>query len=378
MDYGKRIEQYRAIMREKKIDASFLSRRFVIAYFTGAFAPWYSTLFIPVEGEPELITMAIDAPRIRNESFVQNISIWSFSPDKSMVKAINRIIEREKLSRGTVGFEMGASTDIGVFSAAEYRELTEQWPDLRFTNVIPQVTGMQLIKSSEEIELLRRAAEAVDLGLRYAYDAMEPGMTELELAGWAELGMRKAGSMFNWSITGTEIGSGYRQSIPGALTTLPGHKRLQHGDIVTVDIHSMYDNYISDLALNAIIGKPSAKQRKLADTWKTLAEYEHTLLKPGAVCGDVCKAMIAKFEELGVADKCIPTFGHGLGLDARMPPDIKPGIPLVLEENMCLVQVLQLTEAGVGGMRLEMPILITAAGCELLCKTPLDLYIKEF
>jgi Xaa-Pro aminopeptidase len=44
---------------------------------------------------------------------------------------------------------------------------------------------------------------------------------------------------------------------------------------------------------------------------------------------------------------------------------------------MAMVALLQFTDPDVGGMRLEVPVLITKSGAECLCKTPLGLFIKE-
>lgn len=184
--------------------------------------------------------------------------------------------------------------------------------------------------------------------------------------------------MFNWCVTGTEIGAGYNQSRPMCFTSIPGHKRVQYGEIVTVDIHSMYDLYISDLSLNCMIGNPTAAQARLADNWKRLAEYMMAKLKPGAVCGDLFSDFYGKACEMGVDDYIVPSFSHGLGLDARIPPSINPGSEFVLQENMAIELILQMTEPNVGGMRLEYPIIIRDFGAEPLSKMPLDLRIKQF
>ena len=71
------------------------------------------------------------------------------------------------------------------------------------------------------------------------------------------------------------------------------------------------------------------------------------------------------------------SFGHGLGLEARIPPTISPENDYVLQDNMAMVAVVQLTDPAVGGLRLEMPLIITDRGAEKLCKTPIELYVKD-
>jgi len=374
MDYQKRVAEFQKIMQAEGIDASFLTRRFVIGYFTGAFTPWSSALYIPASGEPVLITFEVDVPRVKAESYFQDVRGWILR----LFDCIDDIVTRNGLSKGKLGFELGTAVDVGVLTAGEYLEFKEQFPETSIVSVLDAVNEMQLIKTTEEIELMRRAAEAVDLGEQMAFEALSIGITETELAGYAELGMRKAGSMFNWCVTGTEIGAGYNQSRPMCFTSIPSHKRVQYGEIVTVDIHSMYDLYISDLSLNCIIGQPTKAQMKLADDWKSLAEYMMSRLKPGTVCGDLFSEFYGKACEMGVDDYIVPSFSHGLGLDARIPPSINPGSEFVLQENMAIELILQMTQPNVGGMRLEYPIIIRVLGAEPLSKMPLDLRIKPF
>jgi len=374
MDYQKRVAEFQKIMQAEGIDASFLTRRFVIGYFTGAFTPWSSALYIPASGEPVLITFEVDVPRVKAESYFQDVRGWILR----LFDCIDDIVTRNGLSKGKLGFELGTAVDVGVLTAGEYLEFKEQFPETSIVSVLDAVNEMQLIKTTEEIELMRRAAEAVDLGEQMAFEALSIGITETELAGYAELGMRKAGSMFNWCVTGTEIGAGYNQSRPMCFTSIPSHKRVQYGEIVTVDIHSMYDLYISDLSLNCIIGQPTKAQMKLADDWKSLAEYMMSRLKPGTVCGDLFSEFYGKACEMGVDDYIVPSFSHGLGLDARIPPSINPGSEFVLQENMAIELILQMTQPNVGGMRLEYPIIIRDFGAEPLSKMPLDLRIKPF
>jgi Xaa-Pro aminopeptidase len=125
------------------------------------------------------------------------------------------------------------------------------------------------------------------------------------------------------------------------------------------------------------MGTPNVKQKKLADNWKTLVDYLLSLIKPGAKACAIANTMMIKAKELGVDNFIIPLFGHGLGLEARIPPTLTPESPHILRENMTMVALLQLTDPDIGGMRLEIPILITKRGAECLCKTPLELFIKE-
>lgn len=373
MDFKARVQKFQQTLNAKKVDAAFITRRFAIGYLSGAFAPWCSALFVPAAGDALLFTFAVDVPRVARQS------VWPVQPyggESTLVSVIAALLKDKGLQKSKIGFDMGMAEDFGTLSANEYLQLVQLCPGAAFVNVAPDLDAGLVIKTPEEIEAMRRAAEAADLGVKTAYDAMCIGMTETELAGWAELGIRKGGSTFNWCVTGTEIGAGYKQAYKHCFTTIPGNKRLQYGDMVTVDVHTMVDLYLSDLALNAIIGQPTPAQQKLADSWLALTEHLLSLIRPGAVCGDIFVKTWEKAMALGIDDITIPSFSHGLGVDVRIPPTISPGNPFVLKEMMTLEAIMQVSTPEVGGMRLEVPVLVTAGGCEVLTKTPLPLYVK--
>lgn len=377
MNYQARISDFQEKVREKGLDGAFVSRRGSLGYFTGAFIPWCSALFLPAQGEPELITQRYDINRIITVSHVKKMRGWAPQGDVSYVDCLVSLIKEKRLEKAKLGFEMETAEVLGVLTAYEYTELMNAFPDLQIFNDIWMVNDTLVKRDDEELELLRRAAEAADYSMQAALESMYIGMTETELAGVAELAGRKAGSMFNWSVTGTEIGSGYRQAYENCWTVIPSHKRLQRGDMVTIDIHTMYDLYLSDLALNAVIGKPNPEQLALADKWKTLCDCLISQIKPGAVCSDIAKKVMEKADQIGAGKILMHSFGHGLGLEVRIPPTVSPESNYVLQEKMAMVAIIQLTDPAVGGMRLEMPLLIQNYGAEPLCKTPIELYVRD-
>lgn len=189
--------------------------------------------------------------------------------------------------------------------------------------------------------------------------------------------MRTAGSEFNWSVTRTEVGSGYRQAYKDGFTVLPSEKLIQRGDLVTFDLHPMYQGYMGDFAINAVVGSPTAEQRRLADAWETVVDRLISELGPGVVIDEVARAAEMTAQETDFADSFISFFGHGLGTTARIEPTIVPGNEGVLEPNTIVVALTYVGEPDIGGLRLEVPVLITEGGHEVLSKVPLELLSTE-
>ena len=90
---------------------------------------------------------------------------------------------------------------------------------------------------------------------------LRPGMTELEAVAELEYQMKKHGaSGFSFD---TIMASGANSSMPHAV---PGTKKLETGDFVTMDFGCLYEGYCSDMTRTVVLGRASEKQREIYDT----------------------------------------------------------------------------------------------------------------
>lgn len=377
IDYQARLGAIQAAMGEAELDGLVVTRSGGITYVAGCLALWRTAVVIPREGDPELITVQQDVNRLLDVTWMSRSRTWQMADPDGFVKRIADSLLDLGISSGRVGFDLGGGQHTGVLSATEYLALGEALPGIEMVNGMPTLDRVMLVKDRPEIELLRRAAEIADLGMEAAFAAIAPGRTELEVAGQAEAAMRSAGNEFVWSVTGTEVGSGYRQSYAEGFTVAPSGKRIQRGDIVTVDVHPMYGGYLGDLALNAVLGTPTPEQQKLASAWQGVANSILEGLRPGAVISEVARKARRTAEQTGYGSFTVPFFGHGLGTDARIPHAITEDNHARLEANVAVEVLLQMTVPKIGGLRLETAVLITEAGHEPLNRTPIELRVIE-
>lgn len=377
IDYRARLLSIQEAIADSGLDGLMVTRTGAISYVAGCFVPWRTGIAIPREGEPELIILRYDARRLLDQCWIQRHRTWEITEEDSFALALVDSIKGWNLSRGRVGLELGGAQHPGVLSATEYQLITENSGDLEFSQGRHVLDRLMLHKTGAEVELLRRAAEIADVGMEAAFAAIAPGRTELEVAGHAEAAMRAAGNEFVWSVTGTELGSGYRQWYEEGFTVQPSNKRIQRGDIVTVDLHPMYECYLGDLALNAVVGEPSPEQQSLAAAWKAVCETILESLRPGEVIADIARAAKSTAEKSGYGDYLMPLLGHGLGTDARIPPIIIESNDERLEPNTIVEVHVHMSVPGVGGLKLETATLVTEDGCERLDKTPIELHIID-
>jgi Xaa-Pro aminopeptidase len=388
VDYPARLRKIQERMDEQGIDALIATRLSTVGYVFGAFVPWRGIALVPKDGEPELFVLALDAERVKDDSFYKNVNPVGPLPGMLMWERITSAIRARGLERGTIGIELGHSPiRIETFLlASEYEILRSDFPQASFKSTTELLDEIFLLKEEAEIALFRRAAEICDLGMAAVFEEIEVGMTETEVAGIAEYAMRQAGSELNWTFTGgQEIASGYRTAYAWGGCTPPTRKRIQPGDNVVIDLHCMYNLYLGDLSRNAIMGEPTAEQRKLSSAFVATCNHLLESLKPGSTLGEVARKMDTFLDEIGYRQYALPGYGHGIGIlgnewypaitDSTAPHE--SGADLVLQPNMVQIPAIVLNKPGVGGFRMETPVLITADGAEPLSKTRFEPEIIE-
>ena len=377
-NYLGRIARLQASMANAGVKGAVLTTPGTITYYSGAFITWRSALVLDQTGIPTMITMSGDRDRMEALTWIKDVRGSNPSDPTEMMATVVPALQERGLTEGPLGVELAPSRVPGVLTAQEMLDLQTALPNISMQNILAEAQEIMVVKDDYEIEQMRRAAEAADAGIVAGYEAIRPGLSEYSLTGAVEHAMRDAGDMFTWSVTGNEIGSGYLQCYPMCVTVVPSSKRIQYGDVVTLDIHPTVNNYRSDLALNAVVGPPPDHIKRLGDAWEAIVQAEIEALKPGRTVHEVTTDVENAITKMKLDPRWNHRFGgHGLGTEARMPPSISKGDERVLKPRTVVVAAVFVIDPGVAGIRLELPILLTETGNEVLCKTPLKLHVCQ-
>ena len=243
------------------------------------------------------------------------------------------------------------------------------------------------IKSEQEIELMRKSGEITYGALCGLKDFIKPGITTKDIDKF----------VYDYIISHDATPSflGYEGFPATACVSIndmvvhgiPDNTKLKNGDIVTVDVGSIYKGYHSDSAYTYIVGKVDKKTEKFVnDTQKALYKGI-SVVKEGIKLNEVCKAIesVAKENGYGVFD-CLT--GHGVGRELHEDPFIpnlsnhesegiilKAGMTLAIEPMFSLgtknVWLLDdewgiVTRDGSKAAHFEHTILVTKDGYEIL------------
>jgi len=232
------------------------------------------------------------------------------------------------------------------------------------------IEKIRLIKTEQEINIIKVACEIADHAFTHILDFIKPGKTELEVSNELEFFMRQQGA--TQSSFDTIVASGLRSALPHGVAT---NKVIEKGDFVTLDFGALYNGYISDITRTVAVGEPS---EKLVDMYNTvLASQLLALEKVGPGLTGIQADAIARdyLTEKGYGEAFGHSLGHGIGLEVHEGLGLSKRSATVLEPGMAVTIEPGVYVPGVGGVRIEDDILITESGNELLTHSTKELII---
>jgi methionyl aminopeptidase len=196
-----------------------------------------------------------------------------------------------------------------------------------------------MLRSPEEVDVMRRAGRVVAEMHQVCRDAIRPGVSTGELDALARDVLDRRGATSNF------LGYGGFPAVVCASVNdevvhgIPGERRLEAGDIVSIDCGAVVEGWHGDAAFTVAVGEASADDERLIDVARRSLEAAIDQVRPGRTLGDVGHAIETVVREGGftlLEDHC----GHGIGRAMHEAPDVlntgRPGEGLVLEPGMVL------------------------------------------
>ena len=232
------------------------------------------------------------------------------------------------------------------------------------------VDALRQIKTAAEIELLAKAEAIGDAAFADLLKVIRPGMTELEAAAELEYFMKKNGAQgFSFD---TIMASGQHSSMPHAI---PGTRKIQNGDFVTMDFGCIYEGYCSDMTRTIAFGAITEKQKEIYDTVLRAQLAALEAVKPGMTGAAVDKVARDIIKEAGYGDCFGHALGHSVGLFIHETPRLGPGAESILKPGMIETIEPGIYVPGFCGVRIEDMIVLTETGSRNLAHSPKELII---
>jgi Xaa-Pro aminopeptidase len=227
------------------------------------------------------------------------------------------------------------------------------------------------VKDSDEIELIREACRISDQAFTDVLKFIEPGRTEIEVANFLDFRMRELGA--SGISFETIVASGKRSALPHGVAT---NKPIDFGDVVTMDFGCFYEHYASDMTRTIFVGQVDDEMRKVYETVLAANSALIKQAKAGLSYAEFDKIPRDIITAAGYGKNFTHGIGHGFGLDIHEVPFFNQKMTeQFLLENMVMTDEPGIYLSGIGGVRIEDDLIITADGCEVLTHSPKELIV---
>jgi Xaa-Pro aminopeptidase len=223
------------------------------------------------------------------------------------------------------------------------------------------VEALRERKDADEIAAIERAVRAAEEALGATVSRLQPGLTELAVAGLLESALRDAGS--EGFAFPTIVAAGPRSALPHARSSV---RRIERGDLLLIDFGAIVDGYCSDITRTFVMGRADDRQREIHGIVREANALAAAAVAPGMTGRDADAVARRYIESRGHGQEFGHSLGHGIGLEVHESPRLASSADAVLPSGAVVT-----IEPGIylpdwGGVRIEDDVYLDGSGSRIL------------
>ena len=373
-EYNQRLNKLRSIMDKDNLDMIILTSMHNIAYYSGFIYCSFGRPYGCIITENKIVTISanIDASQPWRRSHCENIIYTDWKKD-NFLKAITSIIDENEIPK-----------NIGIENDHITLEMNEKIQSIfsasALTDISKKLMKLRMIKSKEEIEIIKNGARIADIGGEEIVKNIKEGATELEIAITGRDKMEK-------EIAKTYPDAEYMDTwvwFQSGINTDGAHnpktnRKLVNGDILSLNTFPMISGYYTALERTLFLDNVNDESLKAWEANVKVHKRGLELIKPGVKCSDICNELNELFAELGYLQYRTFGYGHSFGVLSHFYGreaglELREDIDTVLEENMVISMepMILIPEGnpGAGGYREHDILVIGKNSAENITKFP--------
>jgi Xaa-Pro aminopeptidase len=354
---------------------------FYVLYYSGfAFVPTERpiALALGADGARALVVPRLELEHAQSKSAIDAVQHYDEYPGEPRAETVLEKTLADLGMTGTIGADQDGYPWILGYRGPTLSELT----GATVVRVVEAIEEQMAVKSETEIRLIRESVRWGNLAHRLLQRYTQPGVTETEVSQRASdeatFAMLDAiGEVYRaQSFHASGAHAGYRgqigrnSAIPHALA---GNITFRPGDVLVTGASAPVWGYLSELERTMVIGDPTPEQERLFGHMKAVQEIAFDVIRPGARCADVDRAVRGYFARHELFAYWRHHTGHAIGLRYHEGPFLDTGDPTEIRPGMVFTVEPGLYAPDLGGFRHSDTVLVTDDGIEILTYYPRDL-----
>jgi len=374
-EYQNRLNKLRTTISKNNLDMIILTSMHNIAYYTGFIYCSFGRPYGCIITEKKIVTISanIDASQPWRRSFCDNVIYTDWKKD-NFLKAIVSIIGKDKPPKN-----IGIENDHITIETKE--KLTSLFNFSKFKDVSKDLMKLRIIKSKEEIEIIRSGAKIADIGAEEIVKHIKVGASELEIAMTGrdkmELEIAKKYPEAEYMDTWVWFQSGINTD--GAHNPKTSRK-LVSGDILSLNTFPMISGYYTALERTLFLNNVDDASLKAWEANIKVHKRGLELIRSGVKCSEICHELNDIFAQLGYLQYRTFGYGHSFGVLSHFYGreaglELREDIDTILQPNMVISMepMIMIPEGkpGSGGYREHDMMIVNDNGAENITKFPI-------
>jgi len=363
-EYAQRIASVRERMAERELDVVLVHSPENIYYLTGYQTPgyyWHQVLILPFAADPIFVPPPHEASCVPEFCWIDDVRMYPDTADWAEVTS--DLLKELNLATGGIGIE----TESGFLTVDLRDRLAIQLLDATFSSSSGVIESSRLIKSSQEIEYLKEAAQFSEHGMRAGIAAVTEGGTELDVAAAVHSALDRTGSVY----TGLPafITSGPRTALVHATWT---PREIESEELVFLEIPGCAHRYHAVHSRSVYVGDPPDLVSRASEVATAALNAAKSLMKPGVPAREVFEATRSIINDSDVDYKQGRRIAYGIGIG--FPPGWDEGDIFSinideerpLQPGMVFHLITTMRPKGMGAIGSSDTVLVTDNGVETL------------
>ncbi len=348
------------VLSNKNLSGAILTSAESIRYFSG-FTSTDGLVFVG-EGHVAVVTDSRYWAQVESQCPSVELVKYLSHEQRSLANALAIWLKEHKLG-GRLAVE-GRSLTLDAYLNLQ-QELVASGLAESLVSLSPSIDELRLVKTSQELEAIAKAAQVADEAWKKALTSFKVGISEADFCAELEYQMQKCGA--RKPSFDTIVASGLNGAYPHALVT---DKKIGEGELVTVDFGCIVEGWCSDITRTIWLGQLDQEMVKIWSVVKKAHDSAIQGLRPGLTGSQVDKIARDIIEEAGFGPYFSHSLGHGVGLAVHEGPGLRRESTLVLQSHMTATIEPGIYIPQVGGCRIEDLLFLTEDGAQTLSYSP--------
>lgn len=319
----------------------------------------FQAMFITAKGETFYICNLLSRDEVAEFTKIP-MEIYTWTDSQLFADVVRDVFEKY----GLLGKCIGVNSTVRSFNMLPIAEKT----GVEFVNGKPMLEEIRIIKSSEEMENLRIAAQIADDIFPKILAFIRPGLKEIDI----RTEMERLFAAEGVKLAGDIVASGSNSALPHYF----GNQRvIEKQDIIVLDYGCSYHGMFSDVTRTVFVGGITPEQGEVYNIVRRANYDAREKVREGAYIPDIDHAARSIIQEAGYGEYFTTRLGHGIGYITHEQPEIKAVNRRHLECGMAFSIEPGIYIPGKFGVRIEDVMMVGEKGPERLNRTSHEIII---